>query len=566
MAPESQVGTPPDVSVVVAVYNTMPYLTECLDSLVGQSIGRDRLEIVAVDDGSTDDSGRELDRFAELYPGTVKVIHQANSGGPAAPSNRALDVATGRYVYFIGSDDHLGDQALERMVTCADEHRSDVVVGKMVGTNGRYVHQALYKESAPDVSLYDSALPFTLANTKLFRRELVEQHKLRFPEHLPVGSDQPFTIEACVRARKISVVADYTCYYAVKRGDASNITYRADHLARLRCTAEIMDFTAGLIEAGPKRDAVLRRHFTWELAKLIQDDFPALDRDLRREICAGIARLADTYFTDGIRDAMDVKRRVRICLARAGAVDELCEAITSEKQNGAPPFLLEGDRAHARYPGFRDSLVGVPDRCYEVLGEAVPGPLAQGTELLASAWEQEDGRLAYTASVRVPVAGDAGGATVRLAQGAMPKSADKPGARRLPADRTLPALEGDIRLEPAPEGAATVLHVRLPLELRTVKRGLRVYLDVAGSTYEIPVRGKDKPMPLARRWGRREDPYRASAMVNDKGRVVIATAQMFPPKRTLVLRAMKALARRLKAGLVGSKPSGAKKSNGSKRK
>ena len=194
--------TSPDVTVVVAVYNTMPYLTDCLNSLVGQSIGLDRLEIVAVDDGSTDDSAAELDRFAKKYPDTVKVIHQANSGGPAAPSNRALDLATGRYVYFIGSDDHLGKEALERMVAYADKHESDVVIGKMVGTNGRYVHQALFKKSDPDISMFDSALPYTLANTKLFRRELVEKHNLRFPEDLPVGSDMPFTIEACVRARQ----------------------------------------------------------------------------------------------------------------------------------------------------------------------------------------------------------------------------------------------------------------------------------------------------------------------------------------------------------------------------
>ncbi|MEU1592016.1 glycosyltransferase [Streptomyces sp. NPDC005708] len=556
----------PAVSVVVAVYNTMPYLTECLNSLIGQSIGLDQLEIVAVDDGSTDESGRELDRFAELYPGTVKVIHQANSGGPAAPSNRALEVATGRYVYFIGSDDYLGPEALERMVACADEHGSDVVVGKMVGTNGRYVHQALYKKNDPDVSLYDSALPFTLANTKLFRRELVEQYKLRFPEHLPVGSDQPFTIEACVRARKISVVADYTCYYAVKRGDASNITYRADHLARLRCTTEIMDFTAGLIEEGPRRDAVLRRHFTWELAKLVQDDFPDLDRAVQREICSGIARLADTYFTDAIRDAMDVKRRVRICLARAGAIDELCEAITSEKANGAPPFVLEDDRAYARYPGFRDPRVDLPDRCFELVGEAVPGRLAKGTELLASAWEQEEDRIAYTASVRVPVLGDVHGAVLRLANKAMPATADKPGARKLPADHGLPAPVGHLTAEPAQDGAATVLHARLPLERRTAKLGVRVYLDVAGSTYEIPVRGKGRPMPLARRWGDHEDPYRAAALVNDKGRVVIATAQMFPPRQPLVSRMKATLARRLKPGPVGSKPNEAKKPNGSRRK
>ncbi|MFD5251681.1 glycosyltransferase family 2 protein [Streptomyces bobili] len=560
-------STAPDVSVIVAVYNTMPYLTECLNSLLGQSIGRNRLEIVAVDDGSTDDSGRELDRFAAQYPDTVKVLHQPNSGGPAAPSNRALEVATGRYVYFIGSDDYLGEEALERMVKCADDNDSDIVVGKMVGTNGRYVHQALYKENDPDVSLYDSALPFTLANTKLFRRELVEKHKLRFPEHLPVGSDQPFTIEACVRARKISVVADYICYFAVKRGDASNITYRADHLARLRAAAEIVDFTAGLIEAGPKRDAVLRRHFTWELAKLVQDDFPGLDRELQRQLCAGIARLADAYFTDGIRDAMDVKRRVRIALARAGAVDALSEAISGEQEHGAPPFVVEGERAYARYPGFRDPRVGLPDRVYELIGESVPGRLAQGTELLASDWEQQGDGLVYTASVRLPVVGqvDGAGAELRLLKGAMPKSADKAGARRLKADHVRPALVGEMRVEPAEDGAASVLHARVPLEYVTAKRGVRVHLDLAGRTYEIPVRGEGLPMPLARRWGPDGDPYRASAIVNDKGRVVIDTAQLYPPKRTLVRQTLGRLARKVKSRSVGLKSNGSKKSksNGS---
>ncbi|MEV8069349.1 glycosyltransferase [Streptomyces sp. NPDC085995] len=558
-------GRTPDVTVVVAVYNTMPYLTECLDSLVGQSIGRDRLEIVAVDDGSTDDSGRELDRFAQRYPDTFKVLHQANSGGPAAPSNRALEVATGRYVYFIGSDDHLGEEALERMVARADLDGADVVVGKMVGTNGRYVHQELFKGGDREVTLYDSALPFALANTKLFRRDLVERHKLRFPENLPVGSDQPFTIEACFRARKISVVADYTCYYAVKRGDASNITYRADHLSRLRCTAEIMDFTAGLIEAGPRRDAVLRRHFTWELAKLVQDDFPGLDRELQREICSGIARLADDYLTDGVRDAMDVRRRVRIALAQAGAVEELCEAISAETQDGPPPLVIEGERAYARYPGFRASRPGLPDRVYEVIGEPVQAALAAGTELLASGWEQPDGELVYTARVRVPVVGDAGTATLRLVRGAMPKSA-RHGARRLPADREPPAPAGEITVRAAEDGTGTEVDARVPLERRTVALGVRVYVHVAGDTYEIAVPGKDKPMPLARRWGSGNDPYRAAAIVNDKGRVVISTARMHPPRRVLAQQALKRAARRVKSRAARLKSIRSKKRNGSRRK
>ncbi|XCM32293.1 glycosyltransferase [Streptomyces parvus] len=531
----------PDVTVVVAVYNTMPYLTECLDSLIRQSIGLERLEVVAVDDGSTDGSGTELDRYAERYPDVVKVLHQPNSGGPAAPSNRALDVATGRFVYFIGADDHLGEEALERMVSAADTNGSDVVVGKMVGTNGRYVHQKLYDGNHPDVSLYDSALPFTLANTKLFRRELVEKHSLRFPEDMPVGSDQPFTIEACVRARRISVVSDYTCYYAVKRGDASNITYRANHLARLRCVQRIMEHTAALIPAGPRRDAVFKRHFDWELTKLLQKDFPALDADTRRQLCEGVGALVDAYFTDGLRDGTGVKRRVRFGLARSRAVEELTRAIAEETEHGAPPFLLEGDRAFATYPGFRDPAVGLDDRYYEVLGETVTGRLSAGTRLESTDWDQHGTELSCVVKLRAVITGDTSSAVVALAQKAMPQSADKAGARKLPADAPNPRRAGTLTADAAQDGG-TLLTARIPLAAARSKRGVRLYVDVAGSTYEIPVRTDGQPMPLARRWGS-DEPHRVAASTNSKGRLVITTAPLREPKSGVGARLRRTLSR-----------------------
>ncbi|MFD5203185.1 glycosyltransferase family 2 protein [Streptomyces sp. NPDC058375] len=522
---KATVTGPPDVTVIVAVYNTMPYLTECLNSLVAQSIGLDRLEVIAVDDGSTDGSGPELDRFAATYPDTVTVLHQANSGGPAAPSNRGLERATGRFVFFVGSDDRLGDEALERLVAYADEHGSDIVVGRAVGVNGRYVHQKLYEHNAPDISLYDSPLPFTLANTKLFRRSLVEEYGLRFPEDLPVGSDQPFTIEACVRARRISVLADYICYYAVKRGDASNITYRADPLSRLRCTARIMAHAAGLVEAGPRRDALLSRHFTWELSKLLPADFPALPAVTRKSLCEGIAELLDAYYTDALRDGTGVRRRVRFGLARQGAVDALSRAIADETRQGAPPFLLEGDRAFALYPGFRDLAVGLDDRYYEVLGETVAGRLAAGTVFESAHWEQHGEDLGLTVRLRLKVTGDTSSVTVALAQGAMPQSADRPGARRLPPTQPRPPSTGDVTTKAAEDGPGTLVLARLPVPAGRAKKGVRVYLDVAGRTYEIPVRTEGRPMPLARRWGEAE-PHRVAAWPNSKGRLVITTAPL----------------------------------------
>lgn len=505
----------------------MPYLTECLTSLVEQSIGLDRLEIVAVDDGSTDESGKELDRFAELYPGTVKVVHQANSGGPAAPSNRALDLATGRYVYFVGSDDHLGREALERMVAAADEHGSDVVVGMMEGVNGRYVHQALYKETRHDVSFTNSALPWTMANTKLFRRELVELHKLRFPENLPVGSDQPFTIEACVRAARISVLADYTYYYAVRRGDAGNITYRADHEARLRCTAEIMKFTADLIPAGPERDAVLKRHFGWELSKLLLDDFPDLDPAVQETLVAGIGRLADEFLTDAIRDNMGVKKRVRLGLAQRGRTEELCALIREEAKNGAPPFVLEGDRAFARYPGFRDLNATLPVHWYEVIGEGVIGRLKAGTKTTSVRWEKDpEGApvLAVTARMKLLGPYGAGPAVVRF---------ELAGPAAVPVTVPVP-------VEPSTPkgamGAVTQVNAAIPLRdlvvaspRKAAKWRPSLALDIAGTPYRVRVAatGSAGSVPQKRVWHERR-PYRISVIADGDGRLVLAVAPIKP--------------------------------------
>jgi glycosyltransferase involved in cell wall biosynthesis len=352
----------PDVSVVLAVHNTMPYLTACLASLAGQTIGAGRMEVVAVDDGSTDGSAAELDRFARRHPGLCTVLRQPNSGGPAGPFNRGLDAAAGRYVFFLGADDRLGPEALERLVAAADAWGSDVVLGRVVGVNGRHIYQDVYARTEPDLDLFDSPLPRSLANTKLFRRALLERHAIRYREDMRIGSDLPFTLAACYRADRISVLADYDYYYAVRRFGDGNITYVSRHGLRVETAEKITEYVAGLIGPGKRRDAILLRRFDHEIARLVEDDLLSVDRATQQRVHDGVGRMVRAYLTGDIEAGLGPETRIRLAVARDGDLDDLLGVIRQDARAGIPAVETRGGRRYARYPGFGR----LPDACFDV--------------------------------------------------------------------------------------------------------------------------------------------------------------------------------------------------------
>ena len=118
----------PKVSVVIPVYNVEEYLGECLGSVLGQSLGD--IEVLCVDDGSTDGSAKILANYAAKDT-RVKVFRQANSGAAVA-RNRALDEATGEFVVFMDPDDYYPDNGvLEKLYRAVSESGCDMAAGMM---------------------------------------------------------------------------------------------------------------------------------------------------------------------------------------------------------------------------------------------------------------------------------------------------------------------------------------------------------------------------------------------------------------------------------------------------
>lgn len=175
------------VSVIIPVYNVATYLDDCLKSVVSQSYRN--LEIIAVDDGSTDSSGSILDEWAKK-DSRIRVIHKEN-GGLSSARNAALDVATGDYIAMIDSDDFWDCDAVETMFSLLTGNNADMVIargrrvdvegnelpGNEKGTDTHYEgvisEEEFWKERARDMF-------YVVAWSKLYKRELFDD--IRFPK------------------------------------------------------------------------------------------------------------------------------------------------------------------------------------------------------------------------------------------------------------------------------------------------------------------------------------------------------------------------------------------------
>lgn len=202
------------LSVVVLVYNTEYYLEDCLDSLVNQTM--DDMEIICVNDESTDNSLNILKQYARKYD-NITIIDQKNQGGAVA-GNNGLKIAKGEYVAIIDSDDIVVEDAYEKLYRKAKQTDSDIVAGKPVKYVSRYQREIAYKNN-----IWDEERTFTIDEfkefyydvfywNKIYRRKLVEEHDIYM---IPgkIYADVPLVFRAYSFADKISIIPDVVYYW-----------------------------------------------------------------------------------------------------------------------------------------------------------------------------------------------------------------------------------------------------------------------------------------------------------------------------------------------------------------
>lgn len=193
------------ISVIVPVFNCKKYLEKCIESILNQSYPR--IQLILVDDGSTDGSGEICDAFA-AQDHRILVMHQPN-GGVSKARNTGLELATEEWIMFVDSDDYVEVDYCRRMLDAATLDGADIVIARPT------------VEQLPEVYNYDADEVELLKSTclaydetkfdynidgpwgKLFKRDLIEKHRIRFPEVLSRSEDAWFCASIYEHTEKI---------------------------------------------------------------------------------------------------------------------------------------------------------------------------------------------------------------------------------------------------------------------------------------------------------------------------------------------------------------------------
>lgn len=174
----------PLVTIIVPVYNTQEYLTRCLDSIVNQSYRH--FELLLIDDGSRDDSGRICDDYA-AKDSRIKVFHLEN-GGVSNARNFALDHASGEYIQFLDSDDWISPEATRLFVRTITTSQCDMVISDFYRVSGKRLSQkgdieedgVMTRQEFANIMLENPAdFYYGVLWNKFYRREIIESVHLR---------------------------------------------------------------------------------------------------------------------------------------------------------------------------------------------------------------------------------------------------------------------------------------------------------------------------------------------------------------------------------------------------
>lgn len=253
-----------DVSVIIPVYNTEKYIETCVNSVLRQAANVS-LEIILVDDGSTDSSASICDNYAKSHD-NIKAIHISNSG-PATAKNEGLKHAIGNYIALTDSDDKMEPLMLHKMVSAGYEHDADIIccnykqideqghVSHMNSTNRQYVLN--HEEGL--IHFFSKDKIYSQCWTKLYKRQMLVNHHIENDPGLRTDEDFIFNIRAFTKANTTVIVDEPLYEYTHRENSLAHAYFKKNmsqyidnRIQRIQVTQDAVKDESDLIKKWSK--------------------------------------------------------------------------------------------------------------------------------------------------------------------------------------------------------------------------------------------------------------------------------------------------------------------------
>ncbi|WP_412518514.1 glycosyltransferase family 2 protein [Staphylococcus simulans] len=210
------------ISVILPVYNAGDYIEECLDSLLNQTIGEENLEVILIDDASTDNSVEKIKNFKNKFTNLVLYQFKKNNGSPGKPRNKGVSLATGEFIHFMDPDDVLYKNTYEILLDNMRD-KDDFVMGKMIafnedGSTFQHVTFRNYKMQKTYVSTKLKLVPFFAqvkvgVVLKLIRKQFYLKNEIHFVENMKNGEDKLVDTMLYTRANHFTYIPEPVYLY-----------------------------------------------------------------------------------------------------------------------------------------------------------------------------------------------------------------------------------------------------------------------------------------------------------------------------------------------------------------
>ena len=342
------------VSIIMPVYNAMPYLKEAISSILGQSYKN--IELICVNDGSTDNS---LDILRALTKKDVRIeVIEQNNQGAGVARNNGLSIANGEYVIFLDSDDYFDSSLIEKMINCAEVNDADICIckawavnasGKIAELNFNNNFFTKYNnQSFSPIEVKNDILNSFLVEpwNKLYRREFLLKNKLKF-QSLKKTNDLFFTSVSLIKAQKIALVNEKLIFYRLDNRKKRITVYEdklLDHYKALLKTKEAID-------TYDKDGCFLSSFFSLALKIIFYNLTLNLSEAVRKKLFhfyakKGLKELGFLHFE--VSNRLSKIEKIQLCLLKANALYtlqyllyKLTKIVEYQKKNGLSATLLK---------------------------------------------------------------------------------------------------------------------------------------------------------------------------------------------------------------------------------